>query len=216
MRPIGVAGYGRRKRRAPVRRVGGARRRPVRRSRRGRGWFSSLVGGIKSAANSVGNAVKSGIGYVRDNNLISKGLNLAGSIDPRLRMAGNIAGRIGLGRRRVRRVRRVRRKVGGRRRRIRRAAPRRRGRGLRLFPASFSAFGLGRRRRVIRRRAPIRRRRAGRGLMDLFRKAHSYVKSNKLVSRGLDHFKQSRLGNVARSLGYGRRRRVRRRIVRRR
>jgi hypothetical protein len=110
-----------------------------------------------------------------------------------------------------------------RRRRVRRGGIRRVG------PVSFGGYrqksytqfgGLRRvpRRPIIRphiirrsgmRRAGARRRvrplgrgiRRGRGLMDILRKAHDFAKSHKLASRGIS------------ALGYGRKRRVRRRRV---
>jgi len=81
--------------------------------------------------------------------------------------------------------------------------------------------GYGRRRRVkrlVKRRVGGRRivrrrvkRRVGGSFRSVLSKAHSFIKSNRLVSRGLSHFGHSKLSNAARSLGYGRRRRTRRR-----
>ena len=73
-----------------------------------------------------------------------------------------------------------------------------------------SAMGYGRRRRVRRRAAGGRRRvvRRGRGAgwRDIASKFHGFVKSNKLVSKGLDQFGHPKFAQAARSLGYGRRR----------
>jgi hypothetical protein len=65
-----------------------------------------------------------------------------------------------------------------------------------------------------------RRVRRGRGIMDMLRKAHSFAKENKLISRGLSmipHKYAKTAGTIASSLGYGmrRRRRVGMRRVRR-
>ena len=84
---------------------------PTRRRQRGSGFFGDLWGGIKKAAN-----------WVKDQKLISKGLGLVSKIAPgaygsAAGAAGNVAGQLGLGRRR--RVRR-RRMTGGRVRRVRR------------------------------------------------------------------------------------------------
>ena len=76
-----------------------------------------------------------------------------------------------------------------------------------------SALGYGRRRRVGRpriRRRVVRRRRVGGSLRGILSAAHGFVKKHQLVSKGLNHFGHSRLAAAASSLGYGRRRRVRR------
>jgi hypothetical protein len=57
-----------------------------------------------------------------------------------------------------------------------------------------------------------RRIRRGRGIMDMLRKAHSFAKENKLISRGLSmipHKYAKTAGTIASSLGYGKRRRMR-------
>jgi hypothetical protein len=69
-----------------------------------------------------------------------------------------------------------------------------------------------------------RRVRRGRGIMDMLRKAHSFAKENKLISRGLSmipHKYAKTAGTIASSLGYGMRRvrrtgRARRRVGMRR
>ena len=105
---------------------------------------------------------------------------------PALGAVGGVAGRLGLGRRR------------------RRAPARKRRTGGRLLGGRYPVVGLG------RRRAPARRRRTGGSFMSKLKSlvgmAHRAVKSNSLVSRGLNHFGYSKLGNAARALGYGRRR----------
>lgn len=111
---------------------------------------------------------------------------------------------LGFGRRKRRVGGRRKRRVGGRRRRVGR--PRKVG---------------GRRRRVHHRRRRVggRRVRRGRGIWstitNLAKKAHDYIKDNKLISRGastvgkfLGHPNAGNtIGKVAGVLGYGRRRR---------
>lgn len=79
------------------------------------------------------------------------------------------------------------------------------------------AVGLGRKRRVVRRRR-------GRGITDIAKKAynylasqkdnlikaHDFIKTHKLVSRGLNLAGQRDLGTKIGNLGYGRKRVVRR------
>lgn len=96
-------------------------------------------------------------------------------------MAGNVLRTVGLGRRR---------RVGGRKRVHR---PRR------LLRGGASVFGG--RRRVHR----------GRGIMDVLKKAHSFVKDRKLISKGLNLLQDPRAQKasaIAGILGYGRKRRV--------
>ncbi len=75
---------------------------------------------------------------------------------------------------------------------------------------------------TYRRRLPGRpRRRVGRGLMDMIRSAHNWIKSNKIISTvgnalgkaGVPY--AGAIGTAAGTLGYGRRRRVVRPRVRR-
>ena len=96
-------------------------------------------------------------------------------------------------------------------------------RGAGVFSDIFGSLGLGRRRRVVRKR------KVGRGAFgDLFKKAknaaidaakriHKNIKDTKSISRALGYSKHagksSTLGDLANSLGYGRRRVVRRRKV---
>ena len=75
--------------------------------------------------------------------------------------------------------------------------------------SAANALGYGRRRRVT-----MRRRRVGGSLRSVFASAHNFIKSNKLVSKGLSHFGQTKLASAADALGYGRRRRPVRRAVR--
>lgn len=68
---------------------------------------------------------------------------------------------------------------------------------------------------------PRKRRRQGKGIKDVLKKIHNFVKSNRLISRGAAAIAPlagpysgvvSRVGTAAGALGYGRRRRrVRRR-----
>lgn len=92
-------------------------------------------------------------------------------------------------------------------------------RGLNLIPhpgakaagAIAGSLGLGRRkRRVVRRK-----RRQGGSIVGALKKAHAYVRSKRLISSALKHFKYTKAGNVAHALGYGKMRR-KRRVVRRR
>lgn len=83
-------------------------------------------------------------------------------------------------------------------------------------------YGYGRRRHQLG--LGRRRRHRGRGVMDFLNKAHNFVKSNQLISKGaaaLAPLVASRLGpnaaaalgkvgDVAGALGYGRRRRLHR------
>ena len=71
-----------------------------------------------------------------------------------------------------------------------------------------STLGYGRKRRVGRPRV----RRAGGSLKSILSNVHKFVKSNQLVSKGLNHFGHKKLGAVASNLGYGKRRPVRRAI----
>jgi len=85
----------------------------------------------------------------------------------------------------------------------------------------LKTVGLGRRRRVGGRRRVHRggasvfggRRRVhrGRGIMDMLKKAHSFVKDRKLISKGLNLLQDPRAQKasaIAGILGYGRKRRV--------
>ncbi len=65
------------------------------------------------------------------------------------------------------------------------------------------------RRRVTRRR--VRHRQQGGALKDTISKLHTLVKSKRVISSGLKMFGQPKLARIAYQLGYGRRRRVRRR-----
>lgn len=109
---------------------------------------------------------------------------------------GGIAGNIGMGRRR--------------RRAPARRAPARRRTGGRLLGGRYPVVGLGRKRRAAPKRRTRTGGRAGGSFLSKLKSivgmAHRAVKSNALVSRGLNHFGYSKLGNAARALGYGRRR----------
>ena len=71
-----------------------------------------------------------------------------------------------------------------------------------------ATMGYGRKRRVGRPRV----RRAGGSLKSILSNVHRFVKSNQLVSKGLNHFGHNKLGAVASNLGYGKRRPARRAI----
>ena len=233
LRPRRVIGGRRRtvRRLAPRRKIGGRRRVIGRRRMRGRGFFSNIGNWFKGAANTVHN-------FVRNNKLVSKGLALLPH--PAAKAAGVAAGLAGYGRRRKRLVkrravggrrivrRRIKRRVGGRRI-VRRRIKRRVGgsfrsvlskahsfiKSNRLVSRGLNHFGHSKLSNAARsmgygRRRTVRRRRGG-SLRGVLSKAHSFIKSNRLVSRGLSHFGHSKLSNAARSLGYGRRRRTRRR-----
>ncbi len=119
-----------------------------RRRRRGGSFFGKIWSGIKKAAN-----------YVKDNKLISRGLDLIP--------------------------------------------------GASKYSSAASAIGLGRKRRVRRRR--------GGSIGSWLRGAHGYIKSNKLVSRGLSLIPgASKYASAAQTLGYGRKRRRTTRRPRRR
>lgn len=55
-----------------------------------------------------------------------------------------------------------------------------------------------------------KRTQSGRGVMDLLRKAHSHIKANKLISRGLRMAGKPGLANAAAMMGYGKKRKKRR------
>jgi hypothetical protein len=218
-----VMGYRRRlRRRLPLNLLGMRRRRRygMRRRRRRGGMRGGFIGKILSGINKVARSVP----------IVSTALGATGNP-----MAAGLARTLGYGRRR----RRVRR--GGfmgiiplamrgrrRRRRVRRGGIRRRGHvsfgGYRQ--KSYTQFGGMRRvprRPIIRphiiRRSGMRRVRRGRGIMDVLKRAHNFAKEHKLISRGLSmipHKYGKMASSVASSLGYGRRRRVRRRVGMRR
>jgi hypothetical protein len=79
-----------------------------------------------------------------------------------------------------------------------------------------STLGYGRRRRRVVRRRTVRKRRVGGSLRSILSSAHNFVKKHQLVSKGLSHFGHAKLASAASSLGYGRRRTVRRRAPARR
>lgn len=84
-----------------------------------------------------------------------------------------------------------------------------------MYGRHLRRSGMGRRRRAYR----------GRGIMDFLKKANTFVKDNQLISRGANLLAPvvasrfgpgaagilGKVGNVAGSLGYGRRRRLYRR-----
>jgi hypothetical protein len=190
---------------------GSGRRRHVRHRRHG----GSILGSISD--------------FLKKHRIISTiGSALGGVGVPYASAIGKAAGVLGYGRRRRRRV--VRRRAGlGRRRTVRR----RRGgdirsvlsgvhsfvknnrlisKGLRTFLPNSSlhkaahALGYGRRRHSVRRRR-------GGSLRSVLSGVHSFVKSNRLISKGLRTFlPNSNLHKAAHTLGYGRRRHTRHRV----
>jgi len=203
-----VMGYRRRlRRRLPLNLLGMRKRRRygMRRRRRRGGMRGGFIGKILSGINKVARSVP----------IVSTALGATGNP-----MAAGLARTLGYGRkRRVRRGgilgslmrgvlgMRKRRRAGARRgRRVRRGGIRRRGHvsfgGYRQ--KSYTQFGGLRRvprRPIIRphiiRRSGMRRVRRGGNLMDILKRAHDFAKSHKLASRGIS------------ALGYGRRRRRR-------
>ena len=104
----------------------------------------------------------------------------------------------------------------GRRRRT--AVHRKRTRGGMISTAVLHRQGYG-----VRKRYATRRRRRGGSLLSTLRSAyntakpylgqlHNYVKRNRYVSKGLANYGMSGLSRIARMYGYGKRRRVRRRL----
>ena len=196
-----------------ARRAGGARRRRVGARRRlGRvhrgGFLGSILKGIHSVARSVP--------------LVSAGLAATGNP-----MAAGVARSLGYGRRRrVRKGGILGRLVSGllgmrkKRRRVRRGGFKRRGtvsfggyrrRGQVVFGGVRSLRRVPRRPAIaprLIRRSGMRRVRRGRGIMDMLKKAHSFAKEHKLVSRGLamiPHKYGQMASSAAHALGYGRR-----------
>ena len=157
---------------------GGRRRRRVGRPRRRHG--GSWLGDALSKAHN----------WIKSKKIVSTVANALGSVGvPYAGTIGSVARTLGYGPRRRRRVRR-RRVAGGRRRvyRRRRVVHRRRRR-------------VGGRRRVYRRRG------RGGNLKSVLSNIHRFVKSNRLISKGLRHFApNSKLSSAAESLGYGRKR----------
>jgi hypothetical protein len=182
-----MSGMGRRRRR----KTGG--RRKKRRTRRGGrkmlmiqgsgrkrmrgGFFGSILKGIHGIAKSVP--------------IVSTALGATGNP-----MAAGLARTLGYGRKRRRATRYGGRMsvYGGRRRKTR----------------MFSVFGGRKRHAPTRKGGPVRIRRKtrrGRGIMDLLKKGHSFVKQHGLISKGLSHLGHEKYSGVAKALGYGRKRR---------
>ncbi len=193
---------------------GSARRRRVGRPR-GRGIFSS-----------IGNALRGAHDWIKKNKIIS---TVSGALSG-VPGIGNIAGMInkgstalGYGRRRV--TRRVKRRRVGGAFDFRGALSKAHSfvKGNRLISKGLSALGhpklasaagslgYGRRRKRV-----VRRRRGGAfDLRGALSKVHSFVKNNRLISKGLSAINHPKLASAAGSLGYGRRRRPVRRPMRR-
>ena len=71
-----------------------------------------------------------------------------------------------------------------------------------------ATMGYGR-----RKRRTVRRRRVGGSLRSILSSAHGFVRKNQLASKLLNHLGHSKLASAASSLGYGRKKTVRRRRV---
>ena len=112
----------------------------------------------------LGDKISQAHNWIKKNKLVSTVANALGSVGvPYAGTIGSVAQKLGYGKRR----RRVRRRVVGGRRRVYRRR--------RVVPRKRVAGG---RRRVYRRR------RGG----NVLSKIHSFVKSNRLISKGLKHF----------------------------
>ena len=137
---------------------------------------------------SLGNALSKAHDFVKSNHLVSTIGNALGSVGvPYASQVGSLAGKLGYG---LRRRRVVRRRPLVRRRLV--ARP------------------------LVRRRRVIHRRHAGGSLRSILTAAHGIVKKHQLASKLLTHLGHPKAASVASSLGYGRRRRVHRRVVRHR
>jgi hypothetical protein len=153
--------------------------------RKRRGGRKMMGGFLKSVFNKVKDVV-TGVP------IISTGARLLGHP-----VAGNVLRTVGLGRKRVHR--------GGFMKGFMGAIPLALNRGLgrrrrRVHRGGASVFG-GRRKRVHR----------GRGIMDMLKKAHKFVKDRQLISKGLNLLqdpKAQKASSIAGILGYGRKRRV--------
>jgi len=148
------------------------------------------VGGMKMRGGffkSIFNKIKDVVTGVP---ILSTGASLLGHP-----MAGNVLRTVGLGRKRVRRGGFMKGFMGA-------------------IPLALNR-GLGRKRRVKRGGASIfggrRRAHRGRGIMDILKKAHNFVKDRQLISKGLNLLQDPRAqkaSSIASILGYGRKRRV--------
>jgi hypothetical protein len=228
--PLNLLGMRRRRMRLGRRRYGMRRRRRVgmRRRRMRGGFIGKILSGINKVARAVP-IVSTALGAT--GNPMAAGLARTlgyGRRRRRVRRGGFMRGFMGAIPLALNRGMRRRRRRLGRRRRVRRGGIRRRG------PVSFGGYrqksytqfgGMRRvpRRPIIRphiiRRSGMRRVRRGRGIMDVLKRAHDFAKEHKLISRGLSmipHKYGKMASSVASSLGYGRRRRVRRRVGMRR
>jgi hypothetical protein len=165
---------------------GYGRRRRVGRKRHGRGFFAD-----------VGNAFSRAHDFVKKNKLVSTVANALGSVGvPYAGAIGKAASLVGY----------------GRRRRVGRPRVRRSGMGRRIVHRRRRPVG-GARRRVHRRQ----HRRVGgafnlRGALTL---AHNFAKKHQLASKALHHLGHPKAAAAVSSLGYGRRRVHRRRVMHR-
>lgn len=201
------------------RRVSVMRGRGRRRRQRGRGFFDSIGNFFKNAGNAIYDKAIRPVGnFIKDQRLISRAANLAGSVLPgpagtAAKLAGGVAGQLGLGRRRRRRVSGHRRMRGGRRRRTGRrrqrggsgppgGMPLDNGLGLvSVMPPGGSYWPAGdRAMAAAMQNAPVAR-------PNIFRRAWNTVKDARLISRGLRGVGLGRLADKAAQYGLGRRRR---------
>jgi hypothetical protein len=154
------------------------------------------VGGRKMRGGFLGSLFNKVKDVVTGVPILSTGAKLLGH-----NTAGHVLKAVGLGRRRH---------VGGRK-------SAHRGRG--MLGSLLGMAGLGRRRvhrrkRVHRGGASVfggrRHVRRGRGIMDVLKKAHNFVKDRQLISKGLNliqHPHAEKASSIAGILGYGRKRR---------
>jgi len=159
----------------------------------GLGRKKRRVGGMKMRGGFLGSLFNKVKDVVTGVPILSTGASLLGH-----KTAGNVLKAVGLGRRK--------RRVGGRKRAHR-------GRG--MLSSLLGMAGLGRRKRVHRGGSSIfggrRHVRRGRGIMDVLKKAHNFVKDRQLISKGLNliqHPNAQKASSIAGILGYGRKRRV--------
>ena len=127
------------------------------------------------------NGIKRAASWVKSNKIISRVANAIPH--PYAKAIGTAAGAVGLGRRR--------------------RSTRRRG-GARMYtPTVVLRKSVG-----GRRKRTVRRRRGG-SMSSFLSKAHKFVKSHRLASKGLRHFGFNTLARGAHALGYGKRKRRR-------
>jgi hypothetical protein len=155
----------------------------------GLGGKKRRVGGMKMRGGFLGSLFNKVKDVVTGVPILSTGAALLGH-----KNAGNVLRTVGL----------------GRKRRVHR------GRG--MLSSLLGMAGLGRRKRRVGGRKRVHRGgssifgglRRGRGIMDVLKKAHSFVKDRQLISKGLNliqHPHAQKASSIAGILGYGRKRR---------